>query len=98
MLNYLMPYICNVRYLIYIIGVFSRLNAAAFCRVFRHRVGCKVFMNAYFLVLLPMAFVVVLVPAALGILFGFFSSRMEHETKNFIWFALLMSSPHFFFL
>lgn len=57
-------------------------------------------MKAYLLVLLPMAFVVVLICAALGILFGwvFFSLRMEHETKNFIWFALLMSSPHFFFL
>lgn len=52
------------------IGVFSRLNAHAFCQVFRQKVDCKIFMKAYLLVLLPVAFFVVVICAALGILFG----------------------------
>ena len=73
------------RYLIYIVGIFSQLNAAAFCWVFRHKVGCKIFMNACLLVLLPMAFVVVLIPAALRMLFVFLVFGFVFSFKNGAW-------------
>lgn len=83
-----MPHIWYGRYLIYIIGIFSRLNAAAFCWIIRHKANCRIFMIAYLLFLLPMSFVVVLIPVALEILWFWFILE-EWSMRSIIVFGLL---------